>query len=183
MVQGRKINASLNETGRVQAKKTHEHLKEIKFDKIYTSQLIRTHETVAGFKNDGYELIPLDGFDEISWGSMEGIKASKEEKNLYADTLKDWQNGDLHETVGGGESPIQVMKRQKEAMDIVMSAEDEIVLICMHGRAMRILLAWLLNYPLSSMDGFPHQNCCYYKLVATDSQFVVELFNHTAHLN
>lgn len=182
MVQGRGINAPLNETGRIQARRTYEHLRNIKFDRIYTSNLIRTHQTVADFKKDGYELIPLEGFDEISWGSMEGIKASNEEKNLYAQTVSDWQRGDLHKTVGNGESPIQVMNRQQEAMATVLANGGENILVCMHGRAMRILLAWLLNYPLKFMDGFPHKNCAYYQVRYLGGQYLIEKFNYTGHL-
>lgn len=183
MVQGRGVNASLNETGRQQARKTFEYLKDIPFDSIYTSELIRTRETVSGFEEAGYQLHALSGFDEISWGSMEGVKATTEEKNLYAQTVKEWQSGNLEANVGGGESPIEVMNRQKIAMQKVLSSSDQTILICMHGRAIRILLSWLLNYPLQFMDGFPHKNCCYYKLKNTGSQFVIEEFNVTSHLN
>jgi broad specificity phosphatase PhoE len=43
----------------------------------------------------------------------------------------------------------------------------------MHGRAIRILLCQLLNYPLKSMDMFEHENLCLYLLEQTGSHFTV----------
>ncbi len=183
MVQGRGVNASLNENGKLQAIKMYNHLKSIPFDQLYASSLVRTEETVIDFVNSGLPIIPHSGFDEISWGDQEGVKATVKEKAVYADTLEEWRNGNLDLSVGGGESPMQVVERQKEAMDIVLNSEHETILICMHGRAMRILLCWLLNYPLNFMDGFPHQNCAYYQLSVTNQLFSILKFNAVDHLN
>ena len=110
MVQGRGINASLNATGQLQAEKAYRKLNEIAFDKFYSSSLARTHETLAPFQSD---FIQKEGFDEISWGNQEGMKTSPETENMYAGTLNNWRNGKLDLNVGGGESPIEVMDRQK----------------------------------------------------------------------
>ena len=48
------------------------------------------------------------------------------------------------------------------------------VLVCLHGRALRVLLCQLLHYPLSCMDGFEHSNLCLYKLEFTGTAFVVK---------
>lgn len=181
-VQGRGVNASLNDTGREQAKKAFNALNHIEFDSIYTSSLNRSQETIQPFISNGHSFIPLDGFDEISWGNQEGKEASFEMKNLYADTVNGWRSGDLTLNVGGGESPIQVMERQKEAMKEVMNDPGDKILVCMHGRAMRVLICWLLNYPLNFMDGFPHDNCAYYQLIQRNDSFFINKFNEVGHL-
>jgi len=182
MVQGRGVDASLNDTGRIQAKKTYDRLLQVNFKTVFTSEMKRTKETVKSFLDDGYEHIALDGLDEISWGKMEGVKASAEDKNLYSQTVKDWRNGMLDRNVGGGESPKEVMSRQKAAIDKVLEHPSDTVLVCMHGRAMRILLCWLLNYPLNYMDGFPHRNCAYYKVIYRGNSYYIDEFNVTDHL-
>lgn len=179
MVQGRGINASLNDKGREQAKQVYQAFSEVAIDRIYTSALVRTQETVHHFE---LPKRPLEGFDEISWGTQEGVVPSKESRSLFEKTVEDWKNGRLDECVGGGESPNQVMKRQRLAMKKVLTDSGEIALICMHGRAIRIMMCWLLNYPLQFMDGFKHRNCCYYKLKFSEGVFVVEAFNQTGHL-
>ena len=148
------MDASLNETGRTQADKVFHHLREVPFDVIYTSALVRTHQTAKGFIDAGITHRVHDGFDEISWGSQEGVEATTEAKTLYARTVQSWQEGKLHLNVGGGESPIQVMERQKVAMKEVLEFEGSTILVCMHGRALRVLLCWLLNHSLRYMDGF-----------------------------
>lgn len=180
MVQGRGINASLNDSGQKQAVSVSRRLSGVSFDKFYASSLIRTHETLAPF---GVDFDAMDGFDEISWGDQEGVKTSEAERAAYAKTLSKWRQGNLTLNIGGGESPIQVMERQKFAMDRVLSQDHHSILICMHGRAMRILLCWMLNYPLNYMDGFPHRNCSFYSLKQTGNSFYLNEFNETGHLD
>lgn len=179
MVQGRGINASLNEVGKVQAQKVVQYFLDKSIDQIYCSTLVRTTETV---QNLNLPIQCLEGFDEISWGSQEGVVLDKESLSLYWDTLELWKNGQLDQSVGGGESPLEVMARQKVAMNQVMSDDHKTVLICMHGRAMRILISWLLNYPLEYMDGFEHRNCAIYKLHFTGVSFRLAAYNYSGHL-
>ena len=183
MVQGRGVDAPLNSTGHAQAASVYQHLKEISFDVVFTSDLQRAQQTVSQFIGNGLPHIAHEGFDEISWGNQEGVKADAAAKNLYASTVESWRQGDLHLNVGGGESPIEVMERQRDAMNTVLSYDGETILICMHGRAMRILLCWLLNYPLNYMDGFPHDNCAYYKLISRENELFVDGFNVQDHLS
>lgn len=183
MVQGRGVDAPLNETGRSQAEKAYQHLKEVPFDIVYTSELKRAMQTIEKFVADGLEHKKHSGLDEISWGNQEGVKADLEAKNMYAATVQGWKEGKLDLNVGGGESPLEVMERQKVAMEQILKEEAETILICMHGRAMRILLSWLLNYPLQFMDEFPHDNCAYYKLIYNGSEFVIDEFNVQDHLD
>lgn len=178
MVQGRGINSSLNATGKRQSQQVFKALQHVEIDSFHTSELVRTQETIQPFNSD---FVSHSGFDEISWGTQEGTVPSIAAKDSYWNTVEDWRNGQLDKSVGGGESPIEVHKRQKTSMDLVL-ANSQVSLICMHGRAMRILLCWLLNYPLEFMDGFEHHNCCYYKLKFSNGVFRVDEFNQKAHL-
>ncbi|HMR56571.1 MAG TPA: histidine phosphatase family protein, partial [Cyclobacteriaceae bacterium] len=49
IVQGSGVDSSLNDRGRAQAEAFYETYKNIAFDKIYTSALRRTRESVIGF--------------------------------------------------------------------------------------------------------------------------------------
>ncbi|WP_282456203.1 histidine phosphatase family protein [Chitinophaga sedimenti] len=49
IVQGRGVNSDLNAMGVAQAEAFYEHYKHIPFDKVYTSSLKRTHQTVKKF--------------------------------------------------------------------------------------------------------------------------------------
>ena len=82
----------------------------------------------------------------------------------------------------GGESPLEVQKRQMQFIDYMMPQPQEKILICMHGRAMRMFLPTLMGLDLSHMDEFPHHNLTLYKLNFADGHFTIELFNNMDHL-
>ena len=158
--------------------------KHVPFDKVYTSVLKRSQESVKSFLELGIPTEALAGLNEISWGTKEGHKITPEEDEYYHYMLKQWQLGNTSARIENGESPEDVVRRMKPAMDYIMSKPDEkTILICMHGRAMRILLCYLLHYPLKSMDMFEHENLCLYIVNYTGSMFSVECYNDTTHLN
>ncbi len=182
MVQGRGIDAPLNENGINQANAFFRAYGDVPFEKAYVSSLQRTKQSIQGFLDGGLPYESLPGLDEISWGSQEGVAFSPENKNLYVETIEKWKSGEVDQVVAGGESPIDVMKRQEEAMAHILKGDEKLILICMHGRAIRILMSWLLNYELKEMDEFPHTNLGLYQLFYTGSSFQVEKLNDVGHL-
>jgi broad specificity phosphatase PhoE len=183
IVQGSGVDSSLNSMGRAQAHAFFEKYRSISFDKIYTSSLKRTAETVAEFIELGIPCESLTGLNEISWGSNEGQKITPEEDAYYHWMMKQWEEGNTSLRIQGGESPEEVARRQQPVIEkIFQHDKDETLLICMHGRAMRILLCQLLHYPLRSMDLFEHANLCLYQLEFTGTMFKVNNHNDTTHL-
>lgn len=183
IVQGSGVDTDLNQTGRDQAWQFYENYRHIRFDKIYTSVLKRTLQSVSRFIDLGIPHESLAGLNEISWGKKEGHRVTPQEDEYYHLMLQQWQKGFTHLRIEGGESPEDVVRRMIPAMDHIMGRTTEkTILICMHGRAIRILLCYLLKYPLRSMDMFEHTNLCLYVLKFTGSMFYVERFNDTAHL-
>lgn len=183
IVQGSGVDTDLNKTGREQAVQFFEAYKDVPFDKVYTSVLKRTTQSVSHFIDRGIQHEMLPGLNEISWGKKEGHRVTPEEDEYYHFMLQQWQLGNTNLRIDGGESPEEVVVRMKPAMDHIMSrTKEKTILICMHGRAIRILLCYLLNYPLRSMDMFDHTNLCLYVLNFTGSMFHVERYNDTSHL-
>lgn len=183
VVQGRGVNADLNDTGRQQSEAFYQCYKDIPFDKVYTSALKRTHQTVAKFIEKGIPWEQLPGLDEVAWGNYEGKKHSPELDVNFKKLIASWASGEYDCKAEGGESPNEVHLRQVEAMDHILAEKDEkTVLICMHGRAMRLLLCGLLNKPFNQMDDFPHQNTSLYILDYNGKDFTIETFNSLAHL-
>ena len=183
IVQGSGIDADLNDRGRQQATAFFEVFKDVKFDKVYTSTLKRTKQSVKGFLEMGLPHEEWAGLNEISWGSREGTVITPEEDAYYHDVIKKWQNGETTLRIEGGESPQDVFNRQKPVLEHIIGQEDEkTILVCMHGRAMRVLLCQMLNYPLRCMDMFGHSNLCLYVINFTGSMFSIERFNDTHHL-
>lgn len=182
IVQGSGIDASLNDEGRRQALQFFEKYKGEPFQKIYVSGLKRTFESVQNFIDLGIPFEKLPDLNEIHWGRKEGQAFTKEENAYYHQMLDSWKSGRVDFAIDGGESPADVSVRVKRAMDYIMGGDEEQILICMHGRAMRVLLCVLLNLPLCCMDNFLHGNLCIYELIWTGSMFRLARYNDSDHL-
>lgn len=184
VVQGSGIDAPLNEKGFKQANAFYQMYKDLPLDKIYTSALQRSIQTINPFVGDGIEVEECEGFNEIHWGKYEGRIIASQDNAYYRDLVRKWGNGETHLRIDGGESPEMVQTRQKKVIDrIIPITHEKNILICMHGRAMRILLATLLGYSLSSMDQFEHQNTSLYQLEYNGSDFSLIKSNDTSHLD
>ncbi|HVW95018.1 MAG TPA: histidine phosphatase family protein [Mucilaginibacter sp.] len=183
VIQGRGMNTDLNEEGRKQAALFYETYKNIPFDKIYISELKRTQQSVRPFIDRGIPFEKLSGLDELGWGIHEGQPATPENKAEFLQIMREWTSGNLDARFEGGESPNEVKARQEEALATIMSRPDEkTVLICMHGRALRLLLCILTQKPLTEMDTFPHQNLVLYKIHYNGKTFEIVDFNNALHL-
>jgi len=184
IVQGRGVNTSLNDNGRKQADAFFKAYKHIPFDKIYTSTLVRTHETVEHFVNElGIPCEDLIGLDEISWGIYEGKVQDETIMQGFKELVSSWKNNELDVRIENGESPNQLVQRQKEAIAYILEHEDEeTILVCMHGRALRIMLCHLTDTPVSNMDNFPHTNTSLYVLTYENGKFSIIDHYNTTHL-
>jgi probable phosphoglycerate mutase len=183
IVQGRGMNTELNAEGRLQADQFYQTYKNIYFDKIYISELTRTQQSVQQFIDLGIPYQKLSGLDELAWGIYEGKESTPETKAAFLKVMRKWTAGELDVKFDGGESPNEVQARQKGALEVIMGHPDEkTVLICMHGRAMRLFLCLLTNQPLTQMEDFPHQNLVLYKVVYDGASFEITDFNNSVHL-
>jgi phosphoserine phosphatase len=183
IVQGRGMNTDLNAEGRLQANMFFEAYKHIPFDKIYISELKRTQQSIQQFIDLGIPYQKLSGLDELAWGIHEGQPSTPETKSAFLKLMRDWTSGNLDSKFEGGESPNEVQARQQEALATIMDHPNEKnVLICMHGRAMRLFLCLLTGKPLTQMENFPHQNLVLYKVEFDGDQFAITDFNNAIHL-
>lgn len=183
IVQGGGVDSDLNETGRKQAQLFYELYKNVPFDKVYTSALKRSIQSVERFIKDGHKHEIHPELNEIHWGIKEMIKITEDENDYYVNVVNCWKNGQTDLCIEGGESPNQVALRLKKFLDLILTREDEeTILICMHGRAMRIFLCVMHQIELSRMDEFPHKNLGLYILNHDGSKFTVEETNSLAHL-
>ena len=172
VVQGSGIDAPINDTGRAQAKAFFEAYQNIAFDQVYHTALIRTRQSIESFISN-----------EISWGDYEGTPMTPEEGEYYKHMLHQWQMGNLDYAIAGGESPNVVAERMRKGIQKILEGPGETILVCMHGRAMRIFLSLIFNYDLRYMDQFEHSNLCLYLLEQlSDGTFVLRKGNDREHL-
>ncbi|MDR2283381.1 MAG: histidine phosphatase family protein [Sphingobacterium sp.] len=183
IVQGRGVNSPLNANGLQQAEAFYDAYKDVDFDKIYTSTLLRTHQTVEPFSVKNISVEQLEGLDEISWGVYEGQEQDETIMKGFEELVQAWRNDELDVRVENGESPNELVVRQRQAIDYMLTKTDEKkVLVCMHGRALRIMLCHLTNVPVRQMDDFPHTNTALYVVDYEDGLFSISDYYNTEHL-
>ncbi|MFK7900991.1 MAG: histidine phosphatase family protein [Cyclobacteriaceae bacterium] len=182
IVQGASIDAPLNKTGFLQAKALFQYYKQLAFDKVYTSALVRTKETVQQFLDLGISHTSLTALNEISFGIYDGTKHTTAENGVLNQIVKKWNQGETHLKTEEGESPEDLALKQQDFIELVKKDPSERVLVCMHGRAMRILLCQLMGESLAEMDKYKHHNTCVYVVSYENGVFQLEETNSLAHL-
>ena len=183
VVQGSGIDAPLNSNGQKQAKAFFDAYKNVAFEKVYYTGLQRTKQSVQGFLDLNIPAEAIKELNEISWGKYEGLPMTHDENEYYLHMLARWSAGELDYAISGGESPNMVVARLKIGIERILSQPEKLILVCMHGRAMRMLLSVLMNYDLRFMDEFEHQNLGLYELNMDDSgTFRILKYNSGEHL-
>lgn len=186
IVQGSGVDSDLNETGRQQALAFFEFYKNESFDKIYSSTLKRTHQSIINFIEKGLNWTQHAGLNEISWGKREGKIPDEDDNKYFSEITQNWTNGQTQLKLEEGESPEEVAERQLEFLNLMLKEKSEKnILIAMHGRALKILLSKIIHNDLSKMDSFEHSNLCLYLLFYdySTNQFELILENDVSHLN
>lgn len=182
IVQGRGMDTELNATGRQQGIAFYEAYRHIPFDKAFISELIRTEQTIRPFIEAGLPFRKMAGLDEFNWGTFEG-RSFGEFHHDYRRLVQSWKEGDYTARPPQGESPLEVADRQKMVIELIQKESAESLLVCMHGRAMRLFLCQLLERPFSEMDHFEHSNLSLYQLRYAAGNWTLLKSNDTAHLS
>jgi probable phosphoglycerate mutase len=185
IVQGRGVNLPLNDTGVKQAQAFYEAYKEVPFDILYSSTLLRAQQTIAPFKALGIKHEIYAELDEISWGELEGTTATMESDAVFQNLVKRWREGDIHaKPAPGGESPYELQQRQKRFLQQLLTTDYRKILIATHGRFIRAFMCTLTGRPLNEMEQFTHSNLCLYKLRQNgEGKFNIEMHCETDHLS
>ncbi len=183
IVQGKAIDSSLSEMGKIQAQAFYEAYKHIPFAAIFTSSLQRTKQTVEPFLADSsvphYEIPELD---EIHWGKWEGKKVEEIIEEL-GQCYEEWDKGNYDFNIYKGESPLQALERVKKGLEKIFSVETEKpILVCAHSRISRIVFTHLFGYELKDMSKFGLNNTALSIISRYKNHFIMNRFNDTTHL-
>jgi phosphoserine phosphatase len=185
IVQGGGIDSDLNDTGIAQGAAFFDLYGHLEFDSIYCTSLKRTRQTLQGFERKGHSIQTLPELNEFGWGILEGAEGTDEVAAQFQRVLAAWRSGDFTARVEKGESPIEAWERAQPGVERVMAENTghRRVLICSHGRIMRVILSQMLGYGLHRMDLFPHHNTALNLLSFNSSgKFRIHKLNDTTHL-
>ena len=179
IIQGSEVDSDINDVGESQANSFYEYYKNINFDKIYVSDLKRTFQTIRRFTENGSSYEKLKEFNEISWGVNQGKSDDLED---YAELIDTWLAGNLDNKFEDGESPNEMSVRLVKGFNKVLDDDHDTVLLCIHGRALRILLSKIIDNDLTKMDKYVHSNTGLYILEYKNGKYEILGSNLRDHL-
>ena len=179
IIQGSEVDSDINDVGESQANSFYEYYKDINFDKIYVSDLKRTFQTIRRFTEHGSSYKKLKEFNEISWGVNQGKSDDLED---YARLIDTWLAGNLDNKFEEGESPNEMSVRLVKGFNKVLDDDHDTVLLCIHGRALRILLSKIIDNDLTKMDRYVHSNTGLYILEYKNNKYEILESNLRDHL-
>ena len=179
IIQGSEVDSDINDVGESQANSFYEYYKNINFDKIYVSDLKRTFQTIRRFTENGSSYEKLKEFNEISWGVNQGKSDDLED---YARLIDTWLAGNLDNKFEEGESPNEMSVRLVKGFNKVLDDDHDTVLLCIHGRALRILLSKIIDNDLTKMDKYVHSNTGLYILEYKNGKYEILGRNLRNHL-
>ena len=179
IIQGSEVDSDINDVGESQANSFYEYYKDINFDKIYVSDLKRTFQTIRRFTENGSSYEKLKEFNEISWGVNQGKSDDLED---YARLIDTWLAGNLDNKFEEGESPNEMSVRLVKGFNKVLDDDHDTVLLCIHGRALRILLSKIIDNDLTKMDKYVHSNTGLYILEFKNGKYEILGSNLRDHL-
>ncbi|XWN36029.1 MAG: histidine phosphatase family protein [Balneola sp.] len=184
LMQGRGINASLNDKGLEQAVAISIYLKDKPVSKIVTSSLNRAKESAEPLSRT-FNLKPeeFSKLDEMDFGDLEG-KSFEEVKSDLIYLHESWSSGKLNIAPVNGENPVQVFERANTKVQEILSiSNDECIVFILHGRLIRILLSEWLGLGLKNMHQIEHQNGAINHLKWDNGVFESVELNIIEHLN
>jgi len=186
MVQGRGIDAPLNEKGVSQAKALA-RFKDLVVDVAYSSTLLRAKQT-ARILLERKENIPLGylrDLEEMSWGIYEGMSQSEELKSAFREMKNAWTQGDYGFRIEQGETLLEVQKRGVNALNYIVNRHaGQKILLVSHGRFIRVLLASILEgYDLSRMNELRQDNTAFNHIVFNNGRYRAENLQCVLHLS
>ena len=180
-------DSPLTELGITQAKLLGEKLKDIKFDKFYSTSLKRAYDTANYIKGNREQKVEIfDDFVEISMGDMEGIK-QEDFKKLYPEQVKNFFFNQLEYDPSsfGGESFLEVRERVIRGLNkfIELNKNYERVLVVSHGATLKTLLHYISGKDISTLsDEVIPKNTRYTIVKYENGKFEIIDFSNISHL-
>lgn len=180
-------DSPLTELGITQAKLLGEKLKDIKFNKFYSTSLKRAYDTANYIKGNRKQKVEIfDDFVEISMGDMEGIK-QEDFKKLYPEQVKNFFFNQLEYDPSsfGGESFLEVRERVIRGLNkfIELNKNYERVLVVSHGATLKTLLHYISGKDISTLsDEAIPKNTSYTIVKYENGKFEITDFSNVSHL-
>ena len=176
----------LSALGYEQASRTAEFLAYERIDKVYSSDLIRAHNTALPHANmRSLEVIDNVALREIHAGYWEGMTVENIIKEYPREFLDEWRDNFGVCTVPGGECISDTGKRIYDAMKKIAEENDgKNVLVACHAAAIRAFWGKLTSTPDEKLaDAYPFPTNASVSVVYYDgNKMIAGEYSHDNHL-
>ncbi len=183
IMQGRSIDLSLNDQGKIQVNKFYEFYKNIPFELVISSELKRSKESIGKFVKKGIPFKIDERITEISWGANEGQPMGEETKQRFKKMIQEWAKGNLDYCIPGGETGLSLVTRIDSFITDLKQRPEKYILINTHGRALKMLVTRMLQQDISMMEKYKHHNTGLYLFEQENDKFNLIKENNIDHLN
>lgn len=145
---------ALNENGHNQANRIADRLKDVAFEAVYSSPLMRTlhtAEAIAEKNRMGLKVQTDPRLVEVDLGEWEGKLFSDIQRD-YPEEIRERKDNPLHARPPGGETALEVAERMAQAADEIAARHPHgPVLLVSHGLALASLICQARNIPLEQV--------------------------------
>lgn len=186
MLQGKK-NSPLTEKGKSQAVKLGEALKDVEFEGIYASPMVRASLTAEIIKGDRDQaLYTVPELREMSFGDMEGL-TKKEFERLHPVQYKNlWEDAVVYDPAAfNGETFAEVDARVMEGLEHLVKSHPGggKILVVSHGMTLKNIVTHVLGHGLEDYWNDPVPENTSLTIVSyKEGKYKMEDFSNTSHL-
>lgn len=179
-------NLDLTDLGLKQAEKTAEALSGVKFDAIYSSDLIRavhTAEPHAAMR--GLSINTSSDFRELYFGNWENASVLMLKEKFHDEFMIGWRQNFGTFTAPEGESVVAMAERMVSGLKRIAEEHvGETILVTSHAAAIRALWGKISGHePSEWAEAYPFPtNASYSVLEASEDGLVPLLYSCDAHL-
>lgn len=179
------MNSNLTGKGVENAKRLGESLKDIEFDRIYSSPLGRALDTakyIRGSKNT--EIIIKDSLKEMGFGCWEGVEQKEVERLYPVQRHNFWSKPHLYEPVDGESYQELIIRVDAVLEEIMKDMSAENILIVTHAAVKKAIYSVLKDIPLADFWGPPYlYDTCLTVLEIKDGEIKWLLEADTSHMD
>ncbi len=182
-VQGQ-LDIGLNPTGHWQARRLARALADERFDAIYTSDLVRAHQTAHVLaRQAGLEARTVPGLRERGFGVFEGLTFAEIEQR-FPEQSRRWRRRDASFGPDGGEILQSFHDRVVAAASALAALHrgQHIVLVA-HGGVLDALYRAAARVALDAPRSWQLGNASVNRLLASDDGLALVGWGDTAHLD
>lgn len=185
-IQGQ-LDIGLNDKGRWQARRVALALLEEELDAVYTSDLSRAFATAQAIATGrGAAAVALhthSGLRERRFGKFEGQTYAAIEAQ-WPEESRLWRIRDPHFAPEGGESPLQVMERVRQAANEIAARHlDQQIVLVAHGGVMDMLYRLATQQSVSAPRTWELGNTAINRLLWTPEGLTLVGWSDTRHLD